>query len=265
MRILLTGSHGFIGSHFRQKSGFKDIISWDLKVGKDIFDLKRKDLRGLDAVVHLAARISVEESWEKPEKYLRTNTLGTLHLAKLAKDTGVKRFIFSSSAAAYGSPMTPYGASKLSAEKFLESLSENLEVLILRFFNVYGKGQSSEYAGVITRFINQAKRGEKLTIYGDGSSIRDFIYVDDVVKGIKKAIETRDPAYFAKPLDLGTGRGASVKKLARLVSRLAGEPLRVSFEPARREIKRSRARPSKLFGKNFMKLDEGLTKGFFNR
>lgn len=265
MKILLTGSHGFIGSHFRKKSGYKAIIPWDLKIGKDIFDLKKKDLRGVEAIVHLAAKISVEESWQKPEEYLRTNTLGTLHLAELAKDSGVKRFVFASSAAAYGNPMAQYGASKLAAEKFLEAFDNDLEVLILRFFNVYGSGQSPEYAGVITRFVNQAKKGEELTIYGQGSSVRDFIYIDDVVGGIKKAIETRNLAYFAKPLDLGTGKGTSVKKLARLVSGLAGEPLRAKYEPARREIKKSIARPSRLFGKKFVPLQEGLAKEFFNR
>lgn len=264
MRILLTGSHGFIGSHFRRKSGYGDMVLWDLKIGKDIFNLRKNDLKGVDIIVHLAAKISVEESWQKPEEYLRNNTLGTLHLARLAKEAGVRRFVFSSSAAAYGNPMTPYGASKLSAEKFLEAFRDELEILILRFFNVYGKGQTPEYAGVITKFVNQAKFGKKLTIYGDGSSIRDFIYVDDVVRGIKKAIETKNKQYFAKPLDLGTGKGTRVKKLSRLVSGLAGEPLRVKYEPVRREIKKSIARPNRLFGQKFVTLREGLSKEFFD-
>lgn len=261
MKILLTGSHGFIGTHFRKKSGYKNIICWDRKIGKDIKNIRIKDLRGIDVIIHLAADISGNESWRRPVQYLSNNTVNTLKLAEKAVKAGVKKFIFASSAAVYGSPITPYGLSKHAAEDALANYSDKIDIIILRFFNIYGKGQNKEYAGVITKFFECLKKGKTLQVFNNGISIRDFIYIDDVVKSIKRAIYIKGYNVF----NIGTGKGIKIRDLAFLFRDLFDGGISVEIQSKfKNEILISIAwrdsQNRRLFNWKFTDLKSGLKK-----
>lgn len=261
MKILLTGSEGFIGTHFKEKSGFENIDCWDIKLDKDIAEIDKKDLEGVYAVVHLAGFISSQESWAIPVDYFQNNTINTLHLITQSVKAGVEKFIFASSAAAFGNPMTPYGASKRSAEHILDCYKGVIQVVPLRIFNVYGKGQNPAYAGVITKFIERTKKDEPVTIFGDGNQTRDYIYVDDVVEIMKNLILSQDRRNFGVMLQAGTGKETSVNGLIDVLGKITGKKVKRKLEPARREIRNSVAFAESIediLGRDFTKLEDGL-------
>lgn len=262
MKILLTGSHGFIGTHFRKKSGFKNIVCIDRKIGKKVEAIKLKDLKNIKVIVHLAASISGRESWEKPEEYIRNNTINTIRLFRLAQKAHVPLFIFASSAAVYGGQLTPYGLSKAAADHYLEAYREDELtpwIVTLRFFNVYGKGQNPEYAGVITKFWQAIKKNKKMQLFNSGKSTRDFVYVDDIVKALVKVIN--EPMYFNdRAMDVATGKSISIKKLGELMEKIVGR--KVGFENAGEldEITNSKGENEAEFDWKFTKLEDGLRK-----
>ena len=152
-------------------------------------------------MLHSSCRkISVTESVTNPSDTLDVNILGTLNVLEACSKSGVRKLVFASSAAAYGEPRTfpisedhvlnplsPYGASKAAAEVLISSyrnLNKIPNAISLRFFNVYGIGQSIEYAGVITKFHERLSKGEAPIIFGDGEQTRDFVSVNDVVDAI---------------------------------------------------------------------------------
>lgn len=254
MKILLTGSHGFIGTHFRKKSGFKDIVCWDLKEKKNIKDITAKDLADIDVVVHLAAKISARESLNKPYEYFENNLLYSIKLISEAIKAGVPRFVFASSAAAEGN--SPYGLSKKIFEDLIEEyFGDKIRCHILRFYNVYGKDQSPEYAGVITKFLENIRKDKPLTIFGDGDQTRDFIYVDDVVDCITCAIH--GDYERSKVTYVGTGVETTISDLADLVKKLTGSKVKIKHGLAREEIRNSCA-PGEL--EDVISLEEGLKK-----
>jgi UDP-glucose 4-epimerase len=183
------------------------------------------------AVIHLAALTSVSESFNKRDEYFDINVNCTNDLFFHCNENGIKKVIFASSAACYGnsekdikiigeefSPESPYAITKLEGEKLaLKYTTETTNFICLRFFNVYGPHQSvdSSYAAVIPNFINQIHNNLPITIYGNGSQTRDFIHVSDIIKSIIKIMNTPDKVPYL--LNLGTGNGVSIKKLADTV------------------------------------------------
>lgn len=263
MKILLTGSDGFIGSHFKkaiQSNLDIELDCWDLKIGRDIADIRLEDLIGVDVIVHLASWISVPHSFESPVSYIENNTVNTMRLIKLAKIAGVKKFLFSSSSSVYADPLSPYGASKLSAEKCLDCYKNDLDIVILRFFNVYGEGQNREYSGVITKFFEGIKKEKQITIYGDGQQTRDFTYVGDVVNIIKNII--LNDYKFSQPFDVAKGQSISISDLAKTIFQITGIDCKIRYEKARKEIRYSMGNPTEALKviPNFTPIYLGLKK-----
>jgi len=251
MKIAVTGGAGFIGSHLVEKlvcKGDNVVVLDSLWSGKldnlakvlPKIDFKNVDIRengkmmksleDVDAVVHLAALISVQESIVRPLLYQEVNSKGALNILNQSMRAGVKRFIFISSAAVYGNPimmpvneshttkpLSPYAVSKLEAEEHCRSYGKmgRISTAILRLFNVYGPRQTSnQYSGAITQFIERIKRNQKPVIFGDGEQSRDFIYVNDVVEYISKAIVSDTQ----ETINIGTGNETTINQLAKLIA-----------------------------------------------
>jgi len=281
--ILVTGGAGFIGSHVVDRlmdEGCKVTVLDNLsagamenirqQMGKESFNFIKGDVRdeaavreavrGVDAVIHLAALISVEESVKQPLTYRQVNVAGTVNLLKAAVGGGVRRFIYVSSTAVYGEPealplreeysthpLSPYAESKLAGEQYCQAYHNNhdLSTAVLRLFNVYGPRQrQGSYGGVITRFVNSGLGGKALTIYGDGEQTRDFIYVGDVVEAIIHAVECEDAE--GETLNICTGKPTSINQLALDVKTLLGKNLETRYAQARvGDIKHSYGDPGK--------------------
>ncbi len=216
----MTGGAGFIGRYcvrsFLEKNyqvtifdnfsnSSEDMISDLLDDGANLIkgditvqEQVSKAISGHDIVIHLAAKNSVEESIKFPEQTFATNIDGTKNILDSCVKHDIKNIIAASSAAVYDepenptlpiseshktNPSSPYGESKLKMEEYIQSFSKkhNLNSIILRIFNVYGIGQTSEYAGVITKFLQRISKNEPLEIFGNGLQTRDFIAIHDVV------------------------------------------------------------------------------------
>jgi len=264
MKILITGSKGFVGSHLTNRlKNNNEIIDYDLKDGRDVLneDLLDKYLKGVDVVIHLAAFVDGNESWKKPEIYLINNGLGTYKVIKSAIKNKVKRIIVSSSAAVYGNPLTPYGASKMWAEAATKSYSNQIEVIIVRPFNIYGKGQNPVYGYVINNFSQGIKKKGKVSIYGTGKQTRDFIYIDDVVNIVEKLLKSKVPS---DPIDLGTGKETKISDLAKIIGKVLQKEYKISYLKERKEPLKSKANITMLKSMNFKpekftKIEEGLS------
>jgi UDP-glucose 4-epimerase len=265
LRILVTGGAGFIGSHLVKAlatNGHSVRVLDNLSTGSldkigdlleaveftkgDVRDRNtlEETLRGVDAVVHLAALVDVTESIEKPIDYFDVNVCGTLNIALASKNISV--LVFASSCAVYGEPIylpineehplnpkSPYAASKVSGEAYITAYAGlyGFRPVILRLFNVYGPGQSKSYAGVITEFIKRVAKGEPPVIYGDGQQTRDFIHVDDVVQAIMRVLIS-DKAYGA--YNIGSGINTTINELAQLILKLTGRTdLKPIYAPPR--------------------------------
>ena len=269
MRALVTGGAGFIGSHIAERlvsQGHSVRVVDNLSSGKrenlagfasdvelveaDIRDPARMDaaLVGCEVVFHQAAIVSVPYSVEHPQETHDTNIQGTLNVLAAARKAGVRRVVFASSAAIYGddpelpkteamlpNPIAPYGVEKLTSEYYLRVYSRlyGVETVALRYFNVFGPRQDpkSAYSGVISIFAERAKRGDSLTIFGDGLAYRDFIYVDDVVQANLLAAET--PGISGRAFNVARGAKTSMNDLAAMIGRIAGRELVVKHEAAR--------------------------------
>lgn len=257
MKILLTGSHGFIGSHVAQELYKHKVIYWDRKIGKPLKKLVKRDLVDIDVVIHLAASISVPHSYADPEAYFQNNASTTLTLAKKAAEMGVKKFIFASSSSVYAKPLSPYGASKLSAEHCLEAFSDKMKIHRLRFFNVYGPSQNREFPGVITKMLHCIKNDSVFEINGDGNQTRDYTYVKDIARVIKKLVES--DLDLKDPLDLGASLPTSLNDLVAIVQTVTGKKLNTKFVKEQKEIRSSQSiRPPKELIEEFTPLEVGV-------
>ena len=299
-RVLVTGGAGFIGSHLVRRlltrghnvevldnlesgriekvSGYLDDDNFKLVKG-DVRDRRvvRGSMEEVDAVVHLAALIDVEDSVNNPFETHDVNVNGTLNVLNEAVRSGVRKFLFASSTAVYGEgnllplkegyplkPISPYAASKAAAEHYCRVFhrSYGLPTVVLRYFNVYGsRRERNSYSGVITRFLNNALSDKPLVIFGDGEQTRDFIYVEDVVDATVLALESSNS--IGEILNVCTGKLTSVSELAQTVKEITGTNLKMVYDKPRKGDVRSNygdpAKAEKIIGfKAEISLREGL-------
>ena len=257
MKILVTGGAGFIGSHIVEYlvgRGDDVTILDNLHSGKmqnlskinnnvnfvngNIKDYKLLErlAKDSDGVFHQAALVSVPQSFKMQAEYFDVNTKGTENVLKLAKEYGFK-VVYASSSSVYGNqkqisikegdnrnPTNPYAETKLKAELLAEKYSEmGVRVIGLRYFNVYGRRQSKEYAGVIKLFLERIQQNNAPKINGDGLQTRDFVYVEDVVKANILAMDSNVKHQF---FNVGMGYSISILDLANMIIDASGLSLR---------------------------------------
>ena len=253
MHFAVTGGAGFVGSHLVKllvKEGHEITVIDNLHKGKkenlasvinkikfqkiDIRDYQslEKILKNIDGVFHQAALTVVQDSFSKPEEYFDVNVHGTENIFKLANENKFK-VVYASSSSVYGhkletpitedaerNPISPYGKTKLEDEYLVEKYSKlNTEIIGLRYFNIFGKGQTIEYAGVITKFLDRINEGKSPIIFGDGSQIRDFIHVNDVAKANLMAMNSKSSNLI---VNIGTGNAISILELANMIINTSG-------------------------------------------
>jgi UDP-glucose 4-epimerase len=303
--VLVTGGAGFIGSHVADRflaAGHRVVVVDNLTSGKrdnvpagaqflelDIGSAEAARVirdGGFDIVAHLAAQIDVRRSVEDPMFDARVNVLGTLNLVESVRSSpGAQRtrFVFASTGGAlYGDfveppsperspkdPDSPYGISKLSVEHYLAYYARihAVDTVVLRFGNVYGPRQDPHgEAGVVAIFCRRLLEGRPLTVYGDGTQTRDYIYVGDVASAFISAAGARLPRperLDARAFNVGTGVETSVVQLADALRRAAGTSVPIEFAPKRAgELARSVLAPDKaaaeLGWRAGMPLERGL-------
>jgi len=284
MRVLVTGGAGFIGRHIAEyfqhraevrvldnlRSGRKSNLSGlncQFMVGSVLDrDLVREAMTGVDFVFHLAAIASVQESMQKPNECAEINTRGTVIVLEEAALAGVKKLIFSSSAAIYGDnptnpkiesmpaePKSPYAASKYEGERHCSAFTGEgrLATVSLRYFNVFGPYQDprSEYAAAVPSFIEKAIRDEPITIFGDGRQTRDFIYVDDVVAANAFfALKSQATGIF----NVACGRQITVTDLALTIRKITKSSCTIDYAAERPgDVKHSLAGIDKMHTAGF--------------
>jgi UDP-glucose 4-epimerase len=276
-KVLVTGGAGYIGAHVASellKSGyniriyddfsnglhrrvdekFKDIVVGDMLDREKLLSV----LDGIDAVIHLAAKKSVEESVKDPLKYYENNVGGTLNLLGAMAAKGVKQLVYSSSAAVYSpndkeavfeddptEPLSPYGASKLLAEQLISSvgLAEQISNISLRYFNVVGSnipefGDNSK-DNLVPKVFLALKNGKRPQIYGsdyptpDGTCIRDYIHVQDLALAHLAALKKVESGYISQVYNVGSGKGYSVKEMMDQISKSFGRDINPEVSQAR--------------------------------
>jgi UDP-glucose 4-epimerase len=272
-KILVTGGCGFIGSNLiayllnhnlaqvrvldNQSLGKQEYIS-DLDVDfiegdiRSINDIQ-KAMTDVDGVVHLAADTRVIDSIENPTHNFETNVIGTFNVLKVARDLGIQSLVNASTAGAIlgdvkppvheeilPKPIAPYGASKLATEGYCSAFAGayNLNVVSVRFTNVYGE-RSYHKGSVVAHFLKRILSGQELTIYGDGSQLRDYIYVKDLCHGIYQCL-MQASGLRGEVFQLGTGIPTSVNELVSLIRETVGKryPFSVNYDNFRQgEIK----------------------------
>ena len=262
MKILVTGGAGFIGSHIAEylvQRGDDVTILDNLNTGKienlskvnndinfvngDIreYKLLEKLVSDSDGVFHEAALASVQQSLKMQDEYFDVNVSGTENILKLAKEYGFK-VVYASSSSVYGNPkqipikesddrstVNPYAQTKLEAELLAEKYSEmGVKVIGLRYFNVFGKRQSKEYAGVIKLFLERIRNELPPKINGDGTQSRDFVHVDDVVNANIMSMNNDVTHEF---FNVGTNSSITVLDLAKTVIEASGLGVEPIFGP----------------------------------
>ena len=262
MKYAVTGGAGFIGSHLVKSlvgHGNELIVIDNLNTGKkkniekfsekiDFFEADIRDfnaiediLKNVDGIFHEAALASVQDSFRIPDEFFDVNVKGTENIFKIGKKLGIK-VVYASSSSVYGNPIqvpikesdgknpfNPYAKTKLEADKLAEKYARNgLKVIGLRYFNVFGPGQSKEYAGVIKLFLERIQQGLPPLINGDGLQVRDFVYVNDVVNANMLAMESNIDGEF---FNIGTNSVVSVLDLANMIIKFSGLKLKPIHRP----------------------------------
>lgn len=231
MKIIVTGSSGFIGRHVVNALEFcgHGVSEVDIDNGKDITDLTDEDFKSIDAVIHLAT-YSLIKSREDPAEAFRVNVGGLVHLLELCVENNVK-LIMASASSVYGvpaylpvneshslKPVSIYGVTKRSMEDIVEIYhkTKGLDYLVFRFTNVYGPGQVN---GIVPATINNIKNGSPITLTGTGMQTRDFVFIDDVVYFILRGLESDKTGVY----NLGSGIETSIRSIVYIIGDLIGE------------------------------------------
>lgn len=299
MRILVTGGAGFIGSNLVKrlaKENYEVIVIDDLSTGnldnlKEVMDkikfvresvlnldLLKKEFEGCDYIIHLAAIPSVLASVENPIKTNEANINGTLNVLTAARDCKVKRVVYSASSSRYGNSkeavklenieaeqLSPYALQKKTGEEYCKLFYDfyGLETVSLIFFNVFGPNQdpNSPYSAVIPKFIKQIANDQRPIIYGDGTTSRDFTYVENNINAIISACTAENVA--GGSFNIACGESISLISLADKINGLLNKKITPIFEDFRKgDIKHSLASISKakarLNYKCEINFDEGL-------
>jgi len=273
MKYVVTGGAGFVGSNLVKlliKEGHDVLVIDNLVKGKkenlsevfeqiefinsDIrnYDDIEKNFQDLDGVFHQAALTVVQDSFKNPQEYHDVNVKGTENIFKLAEKYDVK-VVYASSSSVYGhqnsmpikedalrNPINPYGQTKLDDEYLYEKYSKmGTSIIGLRYFNIFGEGQTPAYAGVITKFLERIREKKAPIIFGDGNQIRDFIFVQDVVMANLLAMTNNVKNSL---MNIGTGKAMTILELADMIidiSRVGLEP--IFDKPLDGDIKKSHA------------------------
>lgn len=300
-RILVTGGAGFIGSHLCERllkdgndvicldnyfTGSKDNIRH--LISNDHFELVRHDITQpytaeVDEIYNLACPASPIHYQHDPVKTIQTCVIGSMNMLGLAKRVGAK-ILQASTSEVYGDPnihpqvesywgnVNPigirscYDEGKRCAETLFMDYhrQNNLRIKIIRIFNTYGPRMSMNDGRVVSNFIVQALRGEDITIYGDGKQTRSFQYVDDLVEGMVRMMETRDD--FLGPVNIGNPGEFTMLELAEKVIELTGSSSKIIFKPLPQDDPRQRKPDITIANKELggwqpsIKLNEGLLK-----
>lgn len=292
-KFVITDGAGFIGSNLAQALSQENqvIVVDDLSTGKldNLAGIDARLLHGsitdlpflqaafedAECIFHLAAIASVKKSVEDPLRTSEVGIEGTLKVLTAARDAGVRRVVLASSAAVYGNspdlpkredmmpePKSPYAVSKLTGEHYARVFQEiyGLETVALRYFNVFGPKQdpSSEYSGVISRFISALLKGEQPVIYGDGEQTRDFVYVSDVVAANILASRRFRPGVY----NIANAKSTSLNALVEMISKILGREVTPKHEaPRDADIRHSLADISKAksagYSPNY-RIEDGL-------
>ena len=263
MRYAVTGGAGFVGSHLVKlliKKGHEVKVIDNLHTGKmenlqeveseiefqkiDIqdYDSIEKELNSVDGVFHQAALTVVQDSFKMPEKYHDVNVKGTENIFKIAQKNNFK-VVYASSSSVYGHqnvvpiledfekrPINPYGKTKLDDENLAEKYAKyDVKIIGLRYFNIFGKGQTLEYAGVITKFLDRIRDKKPPIIFGTGSQIRDFIHVEDIANANYLAMDSNVSNLH---VNVGTGNSISILELAKIIIDISNLDLEPIMEKA---------------------------------
>ena len=273
MKFVVTGGAGFVGSNIVKllvKEGHDVTVVDNLHSGKkenldsvfnnikfeqcDIRDvgLLEDIVRDVDGVFHQAALTVVQDSFDNPQEYHDVNVVGTENIFKLGKKNQF-RVVYASSSSVYGhkknmpikedakrEPINPYGQTKLDDEYLFDKYSKDgAEIIGLRYFNIFGIGQTLQYAGVITKFLDRIRQGKPPIIFGKGQQIRDFVHVEDVA--VANILAMKNPkANFL--LNVGTGEAMTILQLADMMIKISGLKTVPVFErPLEGDIEKSQA------------------------
>lgn len=218
-----------------------DIRDWNTL--SEVFENHGKSLRD-GGIVHLAARAGVRPSLTEPRLYLETNVTGTLNLAEMARAHDIKKFVFASSSSVYGDspetvpfredqdiskPISPYASTKAMGESLLHTYSHlhNLQVVALRFFTVYGPGQRPDLA--IHKFTRLIDEGKPIPVFGDGTTRRDYTYVDDIMQGVLASIEYDKTPY--EIFNLGESQTTTLSELIQCIESALGKKAVIDRKP----------------------------------
>ena len=263
MRYIVTGGAGFIGNNIVKKlvaRGDDVTVIDNLNTGKEenlksVIDkitflkdsilnreLLEKQSQNIDGIFHQAALASVQDSFSKPDEYHDVNVNGTENILKLAKKNDF-RVVYASSSSVYGNPeripikesdkknpINPYAETKLKKEQLAIKYSEmGVKVIGLRYFNVFGKGQSKEYAGVLKLFLERIRDKLPPKINGDGTQFRDFVYVEDVADANIMSMDSDINHGF---YNVGTNTSITILELAKTIIKSSGLDIQPIFGPA---------------------------------
>ena len=296
MKFAVTGGAGFVGNNIVRllvSKGYEVTVIDNLHTGKmknlegildkitfekiDIRNFKELEsiLRNIDGIFHEAALTIVQESFKKEKEYSEVNVTGTENIFKIAKKFKIK-VVYASSSSIYGNskqipikenserkPINPYGQTKLECEFLAEKYTkEGLNIIGLRYFNIFGKGQTGSYAGVITQFMRKLNEQKYPRIFGDGLQIRDFIHVTDIAEANLSAMLNNTNSGF---FNIGTGLGTKIVDLAKIMIKIFDEKFEPVFEDSLNgDIKISQANMAltkkKINWESKIELEEGLRK-----
>ncbi len=269
MRYLVTGGAGFIGSNIVDelvRRGHSVVVLDDFSAGKEknleavrqkievchgsITDLAtvQAAASGADYVIHLAARTSVPRSVKDPIESNRINIDGTLNVLVAARDAKVRRIVYAASSSAYGetpilpkvesmppAPISPYGVTKYVGELYAQVFGRvyGLENVCIRYFNVFGPRQdpTSQYSGVLSRFMLAVLEGQQPLVYGDGEQSRDFTFIANVVDETLRGCEASNAS--GRVYNGGTGARITINEVLRLLEMISGKTIKAKYDPPR--------------------------------